>query len=222
MLKMIDVFKDNYENKNAAIIGTGPSADKLKGKEKDGVFIGINRAICLSKEFDFIFVDSINTLRDISRFQENTTHILMPLFSVGNNNYNLVEGLKKSSQDKDFLFALNKTRFFVWGHCLPSVLNIDQTGLSDNLLYIDWGNVQSAVHFVKKLGCNELVTFFGVDGGYRKGFSKESANYHCKKVIEEFGRTKQPLKKLDRDYERTKKGLDLLFDKLLLKARFVD
>jgi hypothetical protein len=107
--------------------------------------------------------------------------------------------------DKEDIFDIV---YFVWAWDLEQVLTRAHV-LDDNMLFIDWGNVQSAVHFAKKIGCDR-VKFYGVDGQAVDG------KYHCDKVVENFGETRQPLKKLDQDYARTKNKLNWLATKLKL------
>jgi hypothetical protein len=219
-MRFIDKFKNVFKGREAFILGTGPSADKYDEKDsKDNVLIGINRAICLSENFDFIFIDNLSTLKDIMPYQKNTEYILMPLFSVGKNNYDEIEKLRESESNPNLLECYNKIVYFIWAHKMLDALNLNKSGLNDNFLFIDWGNVQSAVHFVSKIGVRE-ITFYGVDGGCKQGFSKEAINYHAKKVIECFGKTKQPLTKLDQNYKSTKDLLSEIADKLSVKMSF--
>jgi len=146
-MRTIDEFKGKYVGKRAVIVGTGPTANNLDYADDD-VLIGINRAIVLSEGFDFVFFDNERTKKEIIRFKGNTKYFLSPMFSCG-----------KCIVGKEDIFDIV---YFVWAWDLEQVLTRAHV-LDDNMLFIDWGNVQSAVHFAKKIGCDR-VKFYGVDG----------------------------------------------------------
>ena len=191
-MRIIDEFKGKFKNKRAVIVGTGPTAENLDYTDED-VLIGVNRAIVLSKDFDFVFFDNEKTKKELARFKDNTKYFLSPMFSCG-----------KSLIDNDNPNII----YFVWAWKIEEILKRSHV-LDDNFLFIDWGNIQSAVHFAKKIGFS-TVKFYGVDG------QAINVKYHSNKIIETFGETRQPLQKLDQDYARTKGRLVWLATELNL------
>jgi hypothetical protein len=189
-LRMIQQFKLKYKDKIAVIVGTGATADNLEDinyNPDKHVLIGINRAICLSDKFEFIFYDNPMTYSAIKRFSDNTKYFLAPIFSMGKCNYN---------------FDDEKVYHYVWAWNLPEILGRNHC-LDENLLYISWGNVQSAIHFASKIGCKQVV-FYGCDGGEIGG------KMHSDKVLQVFGENRQPISKLVKDYASTQSKMKFL------------
>jgi len=203
-MNTISLFKNKYPNKTAIIVGTGPSADSLakfleQNNRNNLVLIGINRAICLRNDFDFIFIDNPKTFNIIKPLKDNTKHFCAPLFSVG-----------KCLQNENIETPLV---YFIWAYQLEQVLTPVDHVLNENLLYIEWGNTQSALHFSKKIGCNKVL-FFGVEGKAINNI------YHSKKIIETFGTTRQPLKKLDKDYAKSREKLSFIANKINIEIEY--
>lgn len=187
----------NVKNKypgQGIIVGTGPTADNLseiRDAFPKATLIGINRAICLRKDFDFIFVDHPKTIQDIEEHIGNTQYICMPMFSRDEVNINHATVQRYA----------HKILLFVWSYKNWSTLTAPDYSLNDILLYISWGGVQSAIHFAQKIGIDAL-SFRGVDGGTINGstISKRVADVFkitpSKKQIGEYKRAATKIKEI--------------------------
>lgn len=197
MWHTISELKKKYVGKEAVIAGTGPSADafnslsfeKQRGKT---IYIAINRAVCLSDDFDFVFVDHPETLRIIEDdIWCSHCRVCMPWYSRGILNIN--DPIANKHREALFLYA--------WVYEQESLLDdLDNAkypdqSINDALLYISYGNAQSILHFCKLTGI-EKTTVVGCDGGAVDG------RYYSNKVLENYPELKNVGKKRERNYQK--------------------
>lgn len=173
--KHIGEFKNKWVGKNAKalVIGTGPSADLLEKQRaflSYQVVVGINRAIVYYDKFDFVFVDSVATLRVIQPYLDRTRFVCLPVLSVGKLNIN--EPLVQDIAAKVVLYT------WVFGEI--GILKANDYSLNDFLLFVSWGNLQSILHFLSLQGI-KTVDSFGCGG--KSGLD---GNVYAKKVREVF------------------------------------
>lgn len=152
------------EKSDFIIVGAGKSADYFKAvleiykkKNINPILIFINRAVCLYDKIDLVFVDGLHTLEVIKTYFKNTKNVAMPLFS--NDRFNINSNLVNQN--------INKIVFYFWGYEDWNNIKSEHI-LHKNMLYLEWGNVQSIAHFCYKKKA-ESVFFVGCDGGFFDG-----------------------------------------------------
>jgi len=180
--------KNKHKGKKAIVVGTGPSADSLK--HKDEILIGVNRAIILSENYSYVFVDSDYSLDVVAKYHKNTKYICVPFWAREKMTQNAP--IVKTLQDKILLFALT--------YECPSIYNAPEYSLNDSLLHIYWGTVQPALHFCKLIGISE-IKLCGVDGTVEK-------ETNCKKIEKTFGIPKKRIQRTIEDYKKTKQKIN--------------
>lgn len=168
------------------IVATGPSADHYVFDENK-TSIGINRAIILSNEFLFVFVDSAETLAVIEKYIDNTSYICMPIWSREKLNIN--SPIVQKYQHKILLFAQV--------YECPAIYHAPDYSLNDILLNIHWGTVQPALHFAKLIGLSS-VNLWGMDGKVVNG------QMNCNKIAQTFGINKARKQRTISDYAKTR------------------
>lgn len=195
MWRALAEFKDKYKGRPGVLCATGPSADciddVIAAHKKRPVLIGINRALALRNDFDFLFVDhhtTVDILED-KKHLGRTKYLLLPLFSRAHCNLNNPIVQRMAAEGRVVIYS--------WIYECPEIFDAPDYPLNDSLLYIAWGNAQSAIHLARHLGLAGL-TIVGCDGGPNKD-GRLSAN----KIEEVYGLHHDAAKRT-RDYKRTK------------------
>ena len=178
-----------YRNKKSMIVGTGPSADKFDNIALDDemVYIGLNRAICLYNNFEFVFVDAGATLQVVLPYLSHTKYIVMPIWSREQLNIN--HPTVRQCQEK-ILFCSWVYEDFAFLRAVPYSLN-------DFLLFISWGILQPAIHFASKIGIKD-ITLLGCDGGPVNGKPCSSRIAEVFKTVPNAKQSKEHKKTLSR------------------------
>lgn len=206
MWHSISEHKNKHHGRQAIIVGSGPTADFVNelvdSYSEKPVLLGTNRSIMLRDDFDYIFVDHGSVIEEMEAYVKNTRYFCIPVFSrcQTNLNHNAVAKL----QDKILLYA--------WVYEVEEILNAPKYPLNDELLYISWGCVPSAIHFARSLGIDD-ITMIGVDGGPING------QLYAKIIEKVLKLPKANREKRARDHAKTKSRLRAMADKAKVTLR---
>ncbi len=200
--------KNKHKGEEGILIGPGPSSDILEdvlSGMKRPIKIGINRAIVLRNDFNYIFIDHPTTISIIQKFLGRTKAFCMPLYSRESLNIN----------DDRVVEIQERVLLYSWVYEVDALLESADYSLNDILLYIAWGCAQSAIHFAKQIGLEKL-TIIGCDGGPVNG--QLSA-----KKIEEIFKKYNPVnaKKRTSHYEKARTKFEYIADKLDLELEII-